>query len=64
MANDLQADLRELVIRRRILAIAGVGVSIRATKNALASSLPKLLTLGAAHCCEPLSRPTAIPPNP
>ena len=38
MANDLQADLRELVTRRRILVIVGAGVSISATKNAPASS--------------------------
>src|ERR1035438_5952733 len=50
MGNDLQADLRELVTRRRILVIVGAGVSISATKNAPASSWPGLLTLGAAHC--------------
>src|ERR1039458_7243702 len=50
MANDLRADLRELVTRRRILVIVGAGVSISATKNAPAASWPGLLRLGAAHC--------------
>ena len=50
MANDLQADLRELVTRRRILVIVGAGVSISATRNAPAASWTGLLKLGAAHC--------------
>ena len=50
MANDLRADLRELVTRRRILVIVGAGVSISATRNAPAASWSGLLTLGAAHC--------------
>jgi hypothetical protein len=50
MGNDLQADLRGLVTRRRILVIVGAGVSISATKHAAAASWTGLLTLGAAHC--------------
>jgi hypothetical protein len=50
MGNDLQADLRELVTRRRILVIVGSGVSTSATRKAPAASWPGLLTLGAAHC--------------
>jgi hypothetical protein len=64
MGNDLQADLRELVTGRRILAIAWAGVSISATRNAPAASWTGLLTLGAAHCRGPLPWPATIPPNP
>ena len=63
MGNDLQADLRELITKRRILVIVGAGVSISATRNAPAASWPGLLTLGAAHCRGPLSRPSAILPH-
>jgi hypothetical protein len=64
MGNDLQAELRELVTRRRILAILGAGAAISAARNVPAAFWTGLLTLGAAHCLDPLSRPTAIPPNP
>ena len=54
MANDLQADLRELVTRRRILVIVGAGVSVSATRDAPAASWTGLLKLGAAFSCEHL----------
>jgi formylglycine-generating enzyme required for sulfatase activity len=50
MANDLQADLRELVARRKVLVIVGSGVSIGATRNAPAASWTGLLELGVARC--------------
>jgi formylglycine-generating enzyme required for sulfatase activity len=52
MGNDLQADLRELITRRRILVIVGAGVSVSATRNTPAASWPGLLTLGVARCRE------------
>ena len=52
MANDLHVDLRELVPRRRILAIAGAGASIHATRNAPAAAWTRRLTLGAAFSRE------------
>ena len=52
MGNDLQADLRELVTKRRILVIVGAGVSVSATRNAPAASWTGLLKLGAARCRE------------
>jgi hypothetical protein len=58
MGNDLRVDLRELVTRRRILVIAGVGLSSSANTNALVASRIGLLKPGL-----PLSRPTAILPN-
>jgi hypothetical protein len=63
MGNDLQVDIREPVTGRRILVIVEAGVPISATRNAPAASWPGLLTLGAAHCRGPLSRPSAILPH-
>src|ERR1043165_3383161 len=54
MPNGLEADLRERIARRRILVIAGSGVSIGATRGANAASWPGLLKLGTA-CCRKLN---------
>lgn len=49
---NLEADLRNLIARRRILVIVGSGVSIAATKDAEAVSWTGLLNLGVTRCRE------------
>jgi hypothetical protein len=50
MPATLEQDLRELIARRRILVIAGSGISIGATRNAPAASWSGLIKLDAAPC--------------